>query len=741
MGARSRGTAASQGDPGPTGLLELVRWRNWRSKLPAYLVAMSYSGLRAGAPGPGFLLQVSGLGVLLVALACSGHIANDLSDREVDARVGKSRPAARMGRAQVVLLLAGLAGAVLAIAALGFGAGTAAWAAAALVAGYGYSLPPLRFKERGGLGVLAGAIAQRTLAVGIVFQALRGWDAGAVAFALHGTFMGLRFMLLHQLSDRESDLVTGIRTVATRETRERLEGWITRVLAPLEVAAIGATLAWTVPRAPLGVALALGLAYLGRRGSRLPALSYGFLGELYHLGLPIGLALALTIREPAGLVLLATALALAASVEDYAFYRVFGFLGARPPPPRPPPDPGDSVSHRDVPEVLDLQVDPASPHPELARLRRQTPVVRGIWKGLGPGWLVFRHAQGRSLLADPRFRAAPGTAAPGDPPRVSSRGFGPDMLEADGADHARLRGVLAEAFQRPRLESLTPRIEALCNRILDGLPRGEVVDLIPAIARRLPIQVIVEFLGLPTEDPMALQEFALGVARRPGSPEEAEALERARTGFRSLVDATCEARLREPRDDLVTRIARAREQGVLRTSEEVHALAFLMVVAGVLTTNNLIGNGLLALAGNPEVRAQLCADPDLAPSMVEEVLRLDPPLWLSSAHHPSEDVEVGGAVLARGEPVRIVVPSANRDPEAFPDPDTFDLGRRPNPHLTFGHGPHFCLGAPLARLEGTIVLGKVAARFPDLALAVPEARLPHLDHPFARGLESLPVRI
>ena len=218
-----------------------------------------------------------------------------------------------------------------------------------------------------------------------------------------------------------------------------------------------------------------------------------------------------------------------------------------------------------------------------------------------------------------------------------------------------------------------------------------------------------------------------------------EALESQKARFREYLQRVCAARRQSPRNDLISALVKAEQDGDRLSPDELIGMVFLLLIAGFLTTANLIGNGTLALLRNPDQLALLRERPDLTQNAVEELLRYDSPLEVSSVCYASCDIELGGLVIPRGAPVRVIIPSANRDANEFPDPDRLDITRDPCPHLSFGHGIHYCLGAPLARLEGRIALRMLVDRAPNLRFSDPQ-RVIWQPHPILRGLQLLPLR-
>ncbi len=293
------------------------------------------------------------------------------------------------------------------------------------------------------------------------------------------------------------------------------------------------------------------------------------------------------------------------------------------------------------------------------------------------------------------------------------------MLFADPPEHTRLRGLVNKAFTPRVAASLRPRIQSIVDDLLATLDGATEFDVIESIAYPLPVLVILELLGVTAEDRVRLKTlsdsyaaFLGGNAREPGVAEAANA------AIMELNDYYRDAiarRRREPGNDLISGLIAAEEKGTVLTEDEMLATCILLLVAGHETTTNLIGNGLLALLRNPTARAAFLLENVSPRTAIDELLRYDSPVQLTG-RLTSEPVVYGGVEIDAGTVVNIWLGSANRDPGRFVDPDVLDLARHDNRHMAFGYGIHFCVGAPLARLEGEIALRSVLRRFPDLRL-------------------------
>ncbi|KUN89839.1 cytochrome [Streptomyces bungoensis] len=376
------------------------------------------------------------------------------------------------------------------------------------------------------------------------------------------------------------------------------------------------------------------------------------------------------------------------------------------------------------------------PHPVYARLREQGPVHRVRAPGADADqttWLVVGYEEARAALADPRLAKDStkiGTTF------LDEELIGKYLLTADPPQHTRLRGLVARAFTMRRVERLRPRIQRVTDDLLDEmLPRGGA-DLIDSLAYPLPITVICELLGVPDMDRAEFRRTSTEVVAPTSAQTEYDSVVRLAGYLTELIE---DKRCAGPTDDLLSDLIRTTaEDGDRLSPEELRGLAYLLLIAGHETTVNLIGNGVRALLTHPAQLAALRADPGLLDGAVEEMLRYEGPVETATFRFAAEPLEIGGTAIAPGESVLIGLTAAQRDDSRYPDPHRFDIRRDTRGHLAFGHGIHFCLGAPLARLEGRIAIGTLLERAPGLALdGEPGEWLPGL---LMRGVRSLPVR-
>ncbi|CAM5565271.1 MULTISPECIES: cytochrome P450 family protein [Streptomyces] len=378
----------------------------------------------------------------------------------------------------------------------------------------------------------------------------------------------------------------------------------------------------------------------------------------------------------------------------------------------------------------------ADPYPVYAELRERGPVHRVRVPGAGgpvEAWLVVGYEQAREALADPRLSKDPTTLGVEIP---EGELIGRHMLVADPPEHTRLRRLVAREFTGRRVQSLAPLVRRITDELLDAMvPRGRA-DLVQSFAFPLPLTVISELLGVPVADRAAFRRMSSEVVAPSGQvPAEANL-----AALGTFLDALIEEKRRSgTTGDLISDLIRtADDDGDQLSSSELRAMAYLLLIAGHETTVNLIAGGVHTLLRHPEQLAALRADPTLIDGAVEEILRYEGPIETATWRHTTEPVEIGGVRLAEGEPVLVSLASAGHDPARFPDPERFDIRRRTQGHLAFGHGLHFCLGAPLARLEGRIALDSLLERCPDLAPdGEPSGWAPGL---LIRGVTDLPLR-
>src|SRR5262245_56415485 len=393
----------------------------------------------------------------------------------------------------------------------------------------------------------------------------------------------------------------------------------------------------------------------------------------------------------------------------------------------------------------------ANPFPEFARLRTEDPVH---WSAAMKAWIITRYADvkqvalnNRQISADrltPFFKSNPDYQRGSIESLV--RYLNHWMVFRDPPDHTRLRRLFNKALTPTAVANLQPNIEYIVAHLIGGMlakaRRGEAVDYIADFAYPLPASVIMDLLGVPRTDLERVKVWSDDIALFIGTAQVAgNKYLRAEQGARAMADyfrGLVEARTAAPTGDMISQLVLARDDRDALTTDEIIGTAILLLFAGHETTTNLIGNGFLYSMRNREQWIRLVADPSLADSAVEEYLRYDGPSG-ALARVAAADTELRGKTIREGQRVFAFTNSANRDPEAFDDPERFDIGRPQNPHMTFGHGIHFCLGAPLARLEARIATVRLAERLPDIRLVGGEPEW-H-DSLILRGVKSLPVEI
>jgi cytochrome P450 len=371
-----------------------------------------------------------------------------------------------------------------------------------------------------------------------------------------------------------------------------------------------------------------------------------------------------------------------------------------------------------------------------ARLRAERPVAQVIMPGGMPAWLVTGYAQARAALADPRLLKLPKGWRP--EPHSLEAALELHMLNSDPPDHERLRKLVNKAFTARRVEQLRPRITAITAGLLDDMSTRQEVDLLSAFAFPLPVTVICELLGVPVADRDQFRAWSATIVSESVPPEVAQDHISAMIGyFRNLLAA----RRREPADDLLSALISARDNADRLSEDELLSMAWLLLVAGHETTVNLIAGGVLALLIHPGELARLRADPALVGGAVEELLRYVSPVNDATLRFTADPVEIDGVPIGPGEVVLVSLSGANRDPSRYAHPEGLDLSRDSSGHLAFGHGIHYCLGAPLARLEAEIAFRGLLDRFGSMTLAVPTDELRWRPSSLIHGLESLPVRL
>jgi cytochrome P450 PksS len=408
------------------------------------------------------------------------------------------------------------------------------------------------------------------------------------------------------------------------------------------------------------------------------------------------------------------------------------------------PTPPDGSPHVD----LNAPAIQADPYPTFAAWRATAPVARSTFGFVGPGWVVTRYDDVRTVLSDPRFANDQRSV------RDSRRGVAElliphvfrllqdSMVMSDAPKHRRLRTIVHLAFTPRMVDTMERRITQIVDDLLERAARTPGTDLIADLAMPLPMTVISEMMGVAERDRARFQRWTGEFLEAPSGGPLAM-VRQLPNGYRmrSFFARLLAERRAAPQADLVSALVHAESDGDRLSQDELLGMLFLLLLAGHETTVNLIGNGVVALLEHPEQLEKLRRHPELIDTAVEELLRFTNPVQQPTFRYAREDVELGGQRIRRGEVVLPLLASANRDETVFDRPDDLDITRSPNRHLAFGLGVHYCLGAPLARLEARIALGAIVQRYPDLRLSVPPAHLQWRGGPALRGLRSLPVHL
>ncbi len=382
-----------------------------------------------------------------------------------------------------------------------------------------------------------------------------------------------------------------------------------------------------------------------------------------------------------------------------------------------------------------------NPYPTYRALRERDPIHPS---GLTSGFVLSRYDDIMEVLRDARF-GSDRSESP-DIQRMPESRRGPffqwleqSLLSLDPPDHTRLRGLVSKAFTPRSVAGMQPRIAEITNELLDEVQDKGEMALMRDFANPLPVIVIAEMLGVPAEDRTNFKAWSndLGAGLDPFASDAIIArADKSTLALQGYFKDLVEERRREPREDLLTALVQAEEDGETLNEEELYATAILLLGAGNETTTNLIGNGMNALLRHEEQLEMLKADPSLIENAIEEMLRFDPPVQLTS-RIAKEKLELGGRRVAKHQIVTLILGAANRDPKYFPNPEHFNVNRSFDHILAFGHGVHFCLGAPLARLEAGTAIPILLERMPEIRLQVPQAS--YRDTVVLRGLKRLPV--
>ncbi len=387
-----------------------------------------------------------------------------------------------------------------------------------------------------------------------------------------------------------------------------------------------------------------------------------------------------------------------------------------------------------------------NPYPTYARLRHEDPVALVRLPFFGKTYFISRYDDVADALKDPRIStdADRGSGANGIgawmPRSVSV--LGQNMLTKDDPQHRRLRDLVHKAFTPKRIQSMANRITTITDELLDKAERQNKVDLVADFALPIPLVIISEMLAVPEADRMAFHKLTSAFLESTTSGLLHTAMSYGKlTKIIRYFEELIAARRQDPGDDLLSALIAAEEAGDRLSQDELVGMLFLLLLAGHETTVNLIASGALALLEHPAELEQLRADPALWDSALEELLRYTNPVELSTPRYAKETFSWHGVEIPSGHRILVGIGSANRDETVFPEPDRVQITRSPNKHLAFGLGIHYCLGAPLARMEGKVALQSLIERFPRLTLAQPPESLTWRSSTLVRGLKALPVAV
>ena len=379
-----------------------------------------------------------------------------------------------------------------------------------------------------------------------------------------------------------------------------------------------------------------------------------------------------------------------------------------------------------------------NPYPAYSKLREMDPVHQVRFPDGQQGWLVTSYEDGTAVLKDQRFIKDFSKLYGSSMDQMSV--FTQNMLFSDPPDHKRLRGLAQKAFTPKMISSMHGRIEEITEELLNGMKGKQQVNLIDEFAFPLPIIVICEILGVPSEDRDKFRLWSNSLIEGT-SGEAGVSVYQHMTQFVEYLGEWFAKVREQPGEDLISKLIIAEEEGDRLTEKELYGVVSLLIIAGHETTVNLIGNTVLSLLAYPEQQRLLREKPELISQALEESLRFNGPVEFSTSRWANEDMEFRGKLFHRGDLVVVSLSAANHDPEQFSEPEVFDISREKSPHLAFGKGIHFCLGAPLARLESEIAITSLLKRFPKMKLAVEESKLDWRPGMIVRGVKEIPLII
>ncbi|MBZ0282001.1 MAG: cytochrome P450 [Anaerolineae bacterium] len=386
-------------------------------------------------------------------------------------------------------------------------------------------------------------------------------------------------------------------------------------------------------------------------------------------------------------------------------------------------------------------------HPILTQMRQENPVYKITHLEMGSyPWVLTRYDDCVNLLKDERFtkdmlrRPGVENMDPKNPMVQASMTINRHMLTVDPPDHTLLRSLVHKAFTPRMIRELNGRVQQIADDLINRVQGQGEMDFMHDFAVPLPITVIAELLGIPIADQERFRGWTQTIVVEGVSRAGTERVSTAMLEFIMYFHQLFDERRAAPREDLISGLLQVEEAGDKLSSQELVSMVFLLLVAGHETTVNLLGNGLLALLTHPDQMQKLQTHPALMESAIEEMLRFDGPIGLSTMRWALEELEFHGKTIRAGEMVVASLLAANRDPAVFESPDTFDITRQPNRHIAFGHGIHYCLGAPLARMEGAVAFSTVLSRLPNLRLNIDPNAIQWNETLLLHSMKSLPVR-
>ena len=388
----------------------------------------------------------------------------------------------------------------------------------------------------------------------------------------------------------------------------------------------------------------------------------------------------------------------------------------------------------------------ANPYPDYGWMREQSPIYQVTLGGGRKAWMITRYEDADEVLRDPRFSKNPRSVVSPEklfenqvPNAEVHRQISSHMLSSDPPDHTRLRAIVNKAFTPRMIEQWRTRIQTITNDLLDAVQDKGQMELISDFAFPLPMTVISEMLGIPEEDRLQFRRWSNDLVSGFGEEDQVQRIYASMEAFAHYLMKLIAWRREKPEDDLVSKLVQAELEGDKLSSHELVGMIFLLLVAGHETTVNLIGNGILALLQHPDQMEKLRQHPELIKPAIEELLRYNGPLFTATGRWAREDVDYKGTLIRKGEMVMVSVAAANHDEKQFRNAEELDITRKENQHLAFGKGIHYCLGAPLARLEGQIAIAALLQRFPHLCLNADPETLTYRTGTLIHALDTLPV--